>query len=58
MEEFKLTVYDCINYLQEIGWTELIDGRWRDKVVSDLKERFPDISEDLLNKVLSIVIWE
>lgn len=58
MEEFKITVYDCLDYLQEIGWTELIDGRWRDKVVGDLKERFPDISEDLLNKVLSIVIWE
>lgn len=47
---------DCLNYLEEIGWSDLIDGRFSEEVVNDLKIGFVDISDEMIEKVLKIVI--
>lgn len=50
------TVSDCLNYLEEIGWSDLIDGRFSEEVVNDLKMGFVGISDEMIEKVLKIVI--
>ena len=49
-------VQDVLTYLTEIGWSELIDSKWEGDVIRDILEAFPDILEDDLSEVLSIVI--
>lgn len=47
---------DVLEYISEIGWTDLIDSRWKDKLTKDILEGFPDILEDELEEVLNIVL--
>ena len=49
-------VQDVLIYLKEIGWSDLIDSKWEGDVIKDILEAFPDILEDDLSEVLSIVI--
>lgn len=51
------SVKDCLVYLEEAGWTELIDSRWKDEVVKELQERFPDVSDEVINRVLEVTLW-
>lgn len=50
------SVKEVLLYLDKIGWSNLIDERWTKKVVNDIKEEYPNITEDILNKVLDIII--
>ena len=42
--------------LQEQGWSDLIDSRWRDDVIKEIKERIPNISDEDLNEILKLVL--
>jgi hypothetical protein len=42
--------------LQEEGWSDLIDSRWEDEVVNEIKTRIPNISDEDLNEILKIVL--
>ena len=42
--------------LQEQGWSDLIDSRWRDDVIKEIKERLPNISDEDLNEILKLVL--
>ena len=55
-QEYKYTTGEIINYLCDIGWTELIDKRWERQVIKDIIEGFPDIEEHQLNSVLETVL--
>lgn len=45
-----------LEYLQEIGWSDLIDSRWRDKVTEDIRSEFPQVDDETLEEVLKIVL--
>ena len=53
--------YDLVSqaliYLEECGWSELIDERWKNDVIDNIREKFPDIDESTLNCVLDTVIY-
>ena len=53
----KCTKYDILEYLESRGWSDLIDSKWINIVIEDIKKGFPDASDDLINKVLNTVIW-
>lgn len=54
----KDKVRDVLLYLEDAGWSDLIDGRWKDKVTKEIKEKFPDITDEVLNYVLDLVlVW-
>ena len=53
----KCTEYDILNYLTDRGWSDLIDSKWTNTVIEDIKKGFPNASDGLINKVLNIVIW-
>ena len=42
--------------LQEQGWSDLIDSRWRDDVIKEIKTRLPNISDEDLNGILNLVL--
>lgn len=42
--------------LQEEGWSDLIDSRWRDDVIKEIKTRIPNISDEDLNEILNLVL--
>ena len=42
--------------LQEEGWSDLIDSRWTDEVIKEIKGRIPNISDEDLNEILKLVL--
>ena len=42
--------------LQEQGWSDLIDSRWRDDVIKEIKTYIPNISDTDLNEILDLVL--
>ena len=50
------TLKNCLLQLDRAGWSVLIDSKWEDDVRTLLKESFPEISNDLLQEVLDLVL--
>ena len=49
-------VREGLLYLQEQGWSDLIDSRWRDDVIKEIKTYIPNISDTDLNEILNLVL--
>ena len=45
-----------LEYLQEIGWSDLIDSRWKNKVTEDIISEFPQVDDEIIEEVLKIVL--
>lgn len=45
-----------LEYLQKIGWSDLIDRRWRNSVIEDIRSEFPHVDDEILEEVLKIVL--
>lgn len=52
----KDIVREGLLYLQEQGWSDLIDSRWRDDVIKEIKTCIPNISDTDLNEILDLVL--
>lgn len=52
----KNMVKDCLLYLEEEGWSELIDERWKNDVIDILKKRFPELNDITLEYILKIIL--
>ena len=42
-------------FLQNAGWSDLIDPRWKAQVYQELSEQFPEMSEEEWCKVERVV---
>lgn len=51
-----VTKREVLLKLQDLGWTDLIDNRWRMRLIGDIYDNFPDISIKTLKEVLDLVI--
>ena len=51
-----VSVRDCLLHLEEKGWSELIDARWKQLVIEELTNEFPDITDNTIEEVLKNVI--
>lgn len=51
-----VSVRDCLLHLEEKGWSELIDDRWKQLIIEELTKEFPDITDNIIEEVLKIVI--
>lgn len=49
-------VYQILLYLDEIGWTELIDSRYKDQVIEDINLKFPDLNKETLQIILDMIL--
>lgn len=52
----RFIISEILHYLLDIGWTELIDSRWKDDVMLDIKGKFPNVSDDIINKILKTIL--
>lgn len=43
--------------LEEKGWSDLIDKRWEQEVIHDLKEGVPGITNEEIDDILSVCLW-
>ena len=50
------TLKNCLLHLERAGWSVLINSRWENDVRTLLKESFPEISDNLLQEVLDLVL--
>ena len=51
------SISDCLQLLDEAGWSELIDKRFSEEVANDLKQCYgSSISDEMIEKILKIVI--
>ena len=41
--------------LDEVGWSELIDERWKDEVKETLTAKFPDMTDEEWEQISSVV---
>ena len=52
------TVRHMLETLEILGWSELIDARWKDKVIQQLRDYYSkDVSMIDVYKLLEIVLW-
>ena len=42
--------------LENAGWSDLIDKKWKKDVIKELK-KVPDITEEEIEEILNIVLW-
>ena len=56
--EAPAEVGHCLIYLNLMGWSELIDTRWRREVEKKLRAEFGSrLSEETLAKAMSVVLY-
>ena len=55
--KYMSNISEILQFLEEEGWLELIDSRWKDDVIRDIKLKFPNISEETINEVLKVTLW-
>ena len=46
-----------LQFLEDKGWSDLIDSRWEEEVKNDLLTEFPNIDKQSLDEIIDIVIW-
>ena len=51
-----MAVSNCLRYLEDAGWSDLIDSRYENQVTDELMKQFPNITDDVLVRVLNLVL--
>lgn len=49
-------ITEGLQELERKGWSDIIDARWREEVIKDLKG-ISDITDEDINEILRIVLW-
>ena len=52
----EVTIQKVLMFLEEEGWSKLIDSRWERQMINDIKGAFPNVTSDVLESVLKLVI--
>lgn len=50
------SISQVLVYLDEIGWSSLVDSRYKEKLREDILQKYPNIWERTLRQVLKIMI--
>jgi hypothetical protein len=46
-----------LQFLDEEGWSELIDERWKNEVKQLLTLKFPEMTLEEWNEIVDVVFW-
>ena len=49
-------IKDILLFLEQNGWSELVDNRWEQQVREEILTEYPDLDVETLNKVLELVL--
>ena len=55
MSSHRLDISKYLRYLDDAGWSELIDVRWKEKVYKELLVKFPAMTPDEWNQIESVI---
>ena len=51
----RLDISKYLRYLDEAGWSELIDDRWKEDVYKELLAQFPSMTSEEWNQIVSVI---
>ena len=52
----NITTKQVLEHLEECGWTDIIDSIYERAVTKDIIEKFPNISREVLDRVLEDIL--
>ena len=55
IDKHKISAY--LTYLDQQGWSELIDERWKKDVYNELKNKFTDMSNEEWTYMCEFLFW-
>lgn len=53
---YRDKVREYILHLDELGWSELIDSRWKDDITNIIKEYDPNVRQEDLDELYKIIL--
>lgn len=53
---YRDKVREYILHLEELGWSELIDYRWKDDITNIIKQYDPDVRQEDLDELYKIIL--
>ena len=53
----NIDIRKYLQFLDDGGWSELIDERWKNKVKQLLVSQFPEMTKEEWNKIARVVFW-
>lgn len=53
---YRDKVREYIFHLDELGWSELIDSRWKDDITNIIKEYDPNVRQEDLDELYKIIL--
>lgn len=53
---YRDKVREYILHLEELGWSELIDSRWKDDITNIIKQYDPDVRQEDLEELYKLVL--
>ena len=53
---YRDRVREYMLHLDELGWSELIDSRWKDDITSIIKQYDPDVRQEDLDELYKIIL--
>jgi hypothetical protein len=58
MKDYRrdVTKSDVLKKINELGWSDLIDSRWKQKLLGDIYDNFPNVSVYVVEEVLKLVL--
>ena len=55
MSSYMTDVSRYLQFLQNAGWSDLIDERWKEQVKKDLRDEFPEMTEDQWREIATVL---
>ena len=52
-----MDIQKYLQFLDEEGWSELIDERWKNEVKQLLTLKFPEMTLEEWNEIVDVVFW-
>ncbi len=53
---YRDKVCDYMYHLDDLGWSELIDSRWKEDITNIIKEYDPDVRQEDLEELYRIIL--
>lgn len=53
----NMDIHKYLQFLDDEGWSELIDERWKNEVKQLLTLKFPEMTLEEWNEIVDVVFW-
>ena len=53
----NMDIRKYLQFLDDEGWSELIDERWKDEVKQQLTSKFTEMTKEEWNEIARVVFW-